>query len=367
MTTVVLAAAVANRHRLGGSIWVRRSWATALQRLGFEVFLLDELSPDGTPDAFAETTNELGVDGALLEGDTVHGCGRDELLERLDDAALLVNLGGHLRNRELLRRPRVRAFVDLDPGYTQIWHAQGHDVGLAGHDHYFTRRHERRDPEPGRCRAETSTGARSASRSCSRTGRSPTGSFTSFTTVGSWRGAFGPVEWQGRSYGLKAHQFRRFATLPETVGLPFEVALAIDAADARDRELLESGGWRLRDPGERRDHGRVRPLRVDLRRRVLARPGRLRLDHERLVQRPHASATSPAAGPPSCRTPASSKHCRSGTDCSPSERSSEAADCARDVVARYATHREAARAIAEEFFSPEAALAPLLDATGVTP
>jgi len=41
MTTVVLAAAVANRHRLGGSIWVRRSWARALQRLGFDVFLLD--------------------------------------------------------------------------------------------------------------------------------------------------------------------------------------------------------------------------------------------------------------------------------------------------------------------------------------
>ena len=45
----------------------------------------------------------------------------------------------------------------------------------------------------------------------------------------------------------------------------------------------------------------------------------------------------------------------------------EAKDCTRDVVARYATHREAARAIAEEYFSPEAALAPLLDATGVTP
>jgi hypothetical protein len=46
---------------------------------------------------------------------------------------------------------------------------------------------------------------------------------------------------------------------------------------------------------------------------------------------------------------------------------SEAADCARDVVARYESHRRAARAIAEEFFSPEAALAPLFDATGVTP
>jgi hypothetical protein len=39
----------------------------------------------------------------------------------------------------------------------------------------------------------------------------------------------------------------------------------------------------------------------------------------------------------------------------------------RDVVARYDTHRKAAREIAEEFFAPETALGPLLDATGVAP
>ena len=44
-----------------------------------------------------------------------------------------MNLSGHLRWRPLLRRARRRAF-DLDPGFTQIWHAQGHDIGLVGHD-----------------------------------------------------------------------------------------------------------------------------------------------------------------------------------------------------------------------------------------
>lgn len=365
MTTVVLAAAVADRHRLGGSIWVRRSWATALQRLGFEVFLIDESSPGGNPETFDVTTKELGVAGALLDGAEVHGCDPRELQERLADAALLVNLGGHLRNRELLRRPRVRAFIDLDPGYTQIWHAQGYDVGLAGHDHYF------------------SVGANVGTRAWTlpsadvrwRAIRQPVvleewpvpyGEFTSFSTVGSWRGAFGPVEWQGCSYGPKAHQFRRFATVPKTVGLPFEAALAIDPADIGDRSLLESGGWRLRDPGE--------VATTEGFARYVAASGA----EFSPAQDVYVSTASGWFSDRTVRYLASGRPAvvqNTGLDQAlplgegllAFRTVSEAVDCARDVVARYETHRRAARAIAEEFFSPEAALAPLLDATGVTP
>jgi hypothetical protein len=365
VTAVVLAAAVANRHGLGGSIWVRRSWARALQRLGFDVFLLDELRPDGSAAAFTQATQELGVAGALLDGDEVHGVDRSELLERLDTAALLVNLSGHLRDADLLRRPRVRAFVDLDPGYTQIWHAQGHDVGLRGHDHYF------------------SVGMNVGTPACSLPSggirwwpiRQPVvlddwpvlaGDFTAFTTVGSWRGAFGPVEWEGRCYGPKAHQFRRYAALPDTVGLPFEAVLAIDAADAPDRRLLESGGWQLRDPREvstttafahyvsasGAEFSPAQDVYVstssgwfsDRTVRYLAsgRPG--------IVQDTGLATSLPL-----------------GEGLLTFDTLRGAAACARDVVARYETHREAARAIAQQFFSPEAALAPLLEASGVTP
>jgi hypothetical protein len=365
MTTVVLAAALANRHGLGGSIWVRRSWAAALQQLGFEVVLLDELSPGGTPEAFADATQELGVAGALLDGDKARGCELTELHERLDEAALLVNLSGHLRNRELLRRPRVRAFVDLDPGYTQIWHAQGYDVGLPGHDHYFS--------------VGTNVGTSSWTLPSGdvswRPIRQPVvledwpvsdGEFTSFSTVGSWRGAFGPVEWQGRSYGPKAHQFRRFATLPQTVGLPFEAALAIDAADVRDRELLESGGWHLRDPGEL-------ATTAAFARYVSASGAEFSP-----VQDVYVSTSSGwfsdrtvrylASGRPAVVQDTGLEQALPLGDGLLAFRTvSEAANCVRDVVTRYETHRKAARAIAEEFFAPEAALAPLLEATGVTP
>ena len=295
----------------------------------------------------------------------MHGCERAELLDRLDQAELLVNLGGHLRNRDLLRRPRVRAFVDLDPGYTQIWHAQGHDVGLGGHDHYFT--------------VGTNVGTPSSTLPGGdvswRPIRQPVvledwpvseGEFTFFSTVGSWRGAFGPVEWQGRSYGPKAHQFRRFATLPDTVDLPFEAALAIDAADAGDRELLEFGGWRLRDPAEV-------ATTTGFARYVSASGAEFSP-----AQDVYVSTTSGwfsdrtvrylASGRPAVVQDTGLERALPLGDGLLTFRTfAEATECTRDVVTRYKTHREAARAIAEQYFAPEVALAPLLDATGITP
>jgi hypothetical protein len=69
-----------------------------------------------------------------------------------------------------------------------------------------------------------------------------------FTTVGSWRGAYGPIEWDGRTYGLRVHEFRKFVELPGMSGLQFELALDIDEAETRDLDLLRTHGWELVDP-----------------------------------------------------------------------------------------------------------------------
>ena len=134
MTTVVVAGALANKHRHGGSQWVRMSWAEGLARLGFEVVFVEQLHEGGDAAAFHAALAELGIEGALIGADgAVEGISRRQLHERLESSALLVNISGHLRDPDLLRRCRLRAFVDLDPGYTQIWQRQGHDVGLDGH------------------------------------------------------------------------------------------------------------------------------------------------------------------------------------------------------------------------------------------
>jgi hypothetical protein len=52
-----------------------------------------------------------------------------------------------------------------------------------------------------------------------------------FTTVSIWRGPFGRVTHNGVQSGLKAHEFRKFATLPTRTGQRFEIALALHPAD----------------------------------------------------------------------------------------------------------------------------------------
>jgi hypothetical protein len=69
-----------------------------------------------------------------------------------------------------------------------------------------------------------------------------------FTTVGAWRGPFAPVDYRGRTYGLRVHEFRRFVQLPHMTRQTFEVALDIHPDDVKDIKLFERNGWLLVDP-----------------------------------------------------------------------------------------------------------------------
>ena len=147
MTTVVVGGALANKHRNGGSAWVRLSWAEALRdaRLRRPVRRADRRRrlrrrrrrpgavrgrrptrrrSDAATDAFG--FGRRGRARLSRRGRSVLGVERDELLERVGEAALLVNISGHLRWQPAARaRCAARAYVDLDPGFTQFWHAAG--------------------------------------------------------------------------------------------------------------------------------------------------------------------------------------------------------------------------------------------------
>jgi hypothetical protein len=364
MTTAVLACALTAKSRFGGSLWVRWSWAEALQRLGFDVLILDELGPGGDTAAFDETVARLGVPGALLSGTGIHGLDEAELHDRLDDAALLVNLGGHLRRTDLLRRPRTKVFVDLDPGYTQIWHANGQDVGLKGHDHYFTIGTNIGTPS---CPIPTGGLRWHGVRQPVVLDRWPvrSGGFNGFSTVASWRGAFGTVTWNGRTYGPKAHQFRRFVDLPRTTALPFTVVLDIHAEDEPDRTQLTRFGWSVqnRDSVARPDDfaefvsgsGAEFSPAQDV--YVSTRSGWFSDRTVRYL----------ASGRPAVVQDTGCLSVPTGSGLLTFRTADDAARAAGAIVADYDAHREAARELAEQYFAHERALAPLLDVTGVTP
>ena len=85
-----------------------------------------------------------------------HRLGRDVALKTLPtafaaDADLLVNLAGTLRDARVLEAVRRRLLVDLDPAFTQLWHAQGVDVGIDAHDRFVALdRCLEPDPAPAR-------------------------------------------------------------------------------------------------------------------------------------------------------------------------------------------------------------------------
>jgi hypothetical protein len=258
MTVVVVAGALANKPGNGGEAWVRLSWLIGLRRLGVETWFVEQIDPPTLDDraiawfeqivgrfGFAERAALLRSDGSL-----VHGAS----LEQLHDAAartdLLLNLSGNLTLEPLLSLPRRRAYVDLDPGYTQLWHLAGAlGPALSRHEELLTvglaiggercrlpldGRAWRPVPPPVPLEEWPAVAEEPAPR---------------FTTVASWRGGYGRVEHEGRLLGQKAHEFRRFADVPRESGAQFEAALAIHPADDADAERLLNGGWQLVDPG----------------------------------------------------------------------------------------------------------------------
>jgi hypothetical protein len=385
MTTVVVSGAVANKHRQGGSIWVRMSWAEALRDAGFDVLFVEQIdeaacvNDAGAPARFSESANlstfdqtmqEFGFsDSAALvctDGPRVHGMDVSDLMARAADAELLVNVGGHLRWEPLLRAVPRRAFVDLDPGFTQIWHAEGRPLGIEDHDMHFT---VGANVGKAGCTVPTNGTEWRPIRQpvvLDRWPRVAGGALDRFTTVASWRGAYGPASWAGQTYGVKAHEFRRFLPLAHQVDARFELALDIHPGDGADIERLEENGWRLHDPTAA---GGTEEFR-------------------RFVQESGAEF-SPAQGiyvhtgsgwfsdrtvrylasglPALVQETGFSRYLPTGEGLISFRTLDEARAGARRLLADYDLHRVAARGIAEEYFAADRAIAPLLEDAGVAP
>jgi hypothetical protein len=252
MTTALVAGALANKPGNGGAAWTRLSWALGLRCLGFDVHFVEALHHPGDARAiewFTGITDAWTLPATLLDHDehTLAGAAIDELEEIADEAALLVNISGHLESRRITDRIQCRVYVDLDPGYTQLWLEQGL-LRRAPHEHWYTV-----GTTIGTSRCPLPTGAVPWRPVLQPTlldewpAISPR-DLERLTTVAAWRGPLGAMELGGRLVGPKVHEFRRFASLPRHITPRCEVALEIDDADTDDREMLVANGWSLADP-----------------------------------------------------------------------------------------------------------------------
>lgn len=267
MASVVVAGALANKTGSGGEAWVRLSWILGLADLGIDVRFVEQLSaasctdsagaPADPPDSvqvawFRAVTEEFGLGGRatlLIGDDAVVGPALDDVAA-FAGSAVLVNISGHLDHPHLIPLFERRVYVDIDPGFTQIWHAQGLlGTTLDGHDAHMT---IGENIGSGACSLPTGgfrwRPVRQPVRLVDWPVAAPPPDASRFTTVSSWRPPFGPLEHEGRRYGLKLHEFRRLVDLPGRASATFEIALDIHPGDAADREHLLERGWRLADP-----------------------------------------------------------------------------------------------------------------------
>jgi len=263
MATIAVSGSLAQRPGRAGHAWVFLNYLLGFRDLGHEVLFLDRLEAamldpgEGATSVrdsraarwLVETMAGAGLGDCyclLLDGGETIGLSRAQALERLGRSSLLLDFNGFLADEELLAAAPRRVFLDIDPGFAQIWSELGLTAMLDGHDAFATVGLNLGAPGctvPGGGREWVTT---TQPVLLERWPAIAAGD--AFTSVGSWRGPFGPVEFEGVDYGLRAHEFRRFAELPRHCGAPFEIALDIDPADAADAERLRAGGWGLADP-----------------------------------------------------------------------------------------------------------------------
>jgi hypothetical protein len=264
--SIVIAGSLAQKPRQGGHTWQFLQYLLGFRRLGWDVLFLDRLEAGMCTDAagrpcdveesvnlryFLTVLERFGLrDSFALEYDGNKrrwGLSRDQVCERLRQSAFLLNVMGFLTDEELLGGATRRVFLDTDPGFGQMWCNLGQADLFRGHEDHVTIAENIGRPECSipTCGLNWITWRQSIV--LDQWPEQPT-SGEWFTSIGSWRGPYAPIEYRGQTFGLRVHEFRKFLSLPRCCRGRFQVALDIHSAETKDLASLAENGWTLADP-----------------------------------------------------------------------------------------------------------------------
>jgi hypothetical protein len=251
-------------------------YVLGLDRLGFETVLVEPVATAATADGEAAAEGEaplsttpaaayfdnvvrrFGLHGraCLVRPATgeVHGVDRDELAALEERATVLFNVSGMLPLDGLDRLGvgfgaiPVRVYLDLDPGFNQLWHeACGIDMGFDAHTHHVTVGLSigRDDCPIPTCGRDWIATLPPVVLDCWPMAGPVT--TDALTTVGNWR-SYGPIEHDGVHYGQKAHSVRALLALAERSPKSVRAAFDVHPGETADRQALTAHGWSLLDP-----------------------------------------------------------------------------------------------------------------------
>ena len=249
---IAVCGAAAQKPRQPGHTWQFLQYLLGFRRLGFEVLFVDRLPTTelSKVEYMENTLGRFGLPWTISHDDGRHsGLLRRDTLAWIRSADLLLNVMGFCTDEELLAAARHRVFLDTDPGFGQMWHELGLADVFSGHDAYVTIGERIGTPDCSipTCGLRWQTTRQPVVLDEWPVAPPPRDPFA-FGSIATWRGAYAPVEYDSQRFGLRVHEFRRFADLPRITGRRFELALDIDPADDADRVLLQKGGFALADP-----------------------------------------------------------------------------------------------------------------------
>ena len=361
-----------------GSTWVPIQYMAGFERLGVEAVWVDWL-PSVDPQKhvhslpylmrrFDETASDFGFADrycVVYGGGRSHfGMGGEELQQRIAEAELLLGLSskGIPKGTSLRQIPR-RAYIDVDPGFTQIW-AEQVNMGLADYNLFFTVGLNVGGPgfdipTPGITwltmlpPVVLDLWPVVGDQPCDR-----------FSTVGDWWGKQ-KAKYRGRYYGGKRGEFLQLLDLPELTGQSFELALTITPQDYKEIGRLHGARWRILDPylyaGD--PHSYREFIQFSRAEFSVAKSGYVMSNSGWVSDR---SVCYLASGRPALvQSTGFEPYLPTGTGLVTFRDLDEAVAGVNSINEDYEGHRRAARSLAEEYFDSDVVLTTLLERAGL--
>jgi hypothetical protein len=386
---------------IAGVIWQHIHYVVGLQRLGHDVFFIEDSARlPYNPETFEVTDefeyaakvlarlarefdfkNRWAYCARYLPGTPTAGMSLEKIRQLYRDADAILNVCGTQEfNDDLLVSDRI-LYIESDPGVEQIkidkgvkstveylrrhraLFTFGEDIGT---EHFPVPLHgfkwlPTRQPVV----TDLWRTARSPRRSVTHSVAGGPSRVAVFTTVANWStSGLKDITWRGKKYlWSKSREFLRFISAPKQAGETFEMATNID--NQTTRKKFEQNGWQLSSPLQMsvdywlyRDY--IQRSKGEF---TVAKDQYVRLDTGWFSDR---SACYLAAGRPVITQETGFTKNYGGKEGLLSFRTlDEIADAVKRINGDYARHSRAAREIAREVFEAETVLKSVLDRAGI--
>ncbi|MGH7771265.1 MAG: glycosyltransferase [Candidatus Binatia bacterium] len=257
------------RCPFGGQTWLYLNWLRGLNRLGHEVWYVEDdtvwpYDPDRntiTDDCtyavrhIASCMKRVGMSDrwafrpAYRTGEC-YGITCSKLDELYRTCEALLNVVGATDLREVHMAAALRVYVECDPVIAELRLANGDEhtrITLANHNAFVTYGENFSAPDCGvpLDGVRYGTVRQPIDLDLWPMAYKPEARF--FTTIGNYRQSGNDAEYNGEIYRWsKHHEWEKFLNLPQRTAQPFELAIMPD--DPADCDRLKAHGWRLVSP-----------------------------------------------------------------------------------------------------------------------